>query len=402
MQSVLLAFFLLAGPCFAAAEEPHALSRRAAYRIVYDLSGKGGLEAGVVSLSNISALTYRGYNALADTAGLHRRWYLRPLSLTLIMLALPDPQNMLHEYYGHGAALREYGFGKDAKYSYGYFMGAEGRAYSEAIQARGSYEARQQWIAGGLASAQFYLLDYEKEMYRTGRMDLRALKPLFAANSDLAYLHSGLDANRLNDSSDGASWLRYFKEHYNNSQPLAEDYAGRAKAALDKAITLNPATYWAAATVLHYLWTGDDRFYAPALPLAGLRFGFTPKANLTPLGPENYYYLFIARGETLASLYLRSGESPEGKISGYGAELGAINLFGLGLTPGYDAWKLPAGGSPQLPSCKSGYSAHLKLDLPVYKALGLTGKAAFKTRGYLLGQPSGAGLSGYAGISLTF
>jgi len=411
MKKTLFALCLLAAPCLMAQEQPPTPpaqiktpppGREATYRLVYDPSGKGGMESGVVLLSNVSALAYRGIFELADTAGMNSRWFLRPVTLALIVNS-PTPGNMIHEYYGHGAALREYGFGGDTKYKWGYFMGSEGKTASDRIQTAGTYEAKQQWIAGGIGSTQLYLLEYEKEMYRSGRMNLLAVKPLFQAAGDLSYLSDGLDPENLDGLNDGASWLTYFKAQHGNDQGLTITFADKSKDAVSTARTMDPALYWAAATVLHYLWTGDDGFYAPALPLAGLRFGFSPKVNLTPIGPENYYYLFIARKGTLASLYLRSGEAPEGKFSGWGAELGPVNVLGVGLTPGYDKWEFPAGvSSPQLPSAVSGYAAHLKLDLPVYKAVGLTGKATYKTKGYLLGQPSGEGYSGYAGLSLTF
>lgn len=379
-----------------------APARTGAYRLVLDPSGDKSMESGVALVSGLSELTYRGFNELADLSGLHRRWYLRPLALTAVMMGLPSPGNFLHEYYGHGAALREYGFEADAQYEWGWFLGAEGRAASMDIQNNGSYEANQRWLAGGMEASQLYLLEHEKEIYRSGRMTLLAAKPLFAAMGDLSYVQDGLDADKLFESNDGSAWLRNFKAHHGNSQGLAADYADRSRKVLDKARTLDPALYWALVTAAHYLWTGDDGFYAPALPLAGVRLGFSVKANLSPLGPENYYYVFAARKGRLLAAYLRDGVSPYGDVTGYGAEFGPVKLPGLSLTPSYDKWDLPEPGHPQLYNSRSGWRAGLKLDAPVYGALGLTGKASYKTRGFLLGQPAGEGYYGYAGISLTF
>lgn len=391
------------GTAEAAAEQgPAGPSRRAVYRLVLDPSGDKNMESGVALFSGLSGLSYRGLMEFSDYAGLNSRWYLRPLVLTAAMMGLPSPGNYLHEYYGHGAALREYGFEDDAQYEWGWFLGAEGRAEATRIQSVGSYEAKQRWVAGGMEASQLYLLEHEKEMYRTGRMTLLAAKPLFAAMGDMSYMQDGLDGDKLLESNDAASWLRNFKAHHGNDQNLVVEYADKSKEAIDKAARFDPALYWALVTAAHYFWTGDDGFHAPALPLAGLRLGFSPKVNLSPIGPENYYYFFVARRDRLLAAYLRDGLSPYGSITGYGAEFGPVKLLGLGLTPGYDKWDLPETNHSQLTNCKSGWRAHLKLDAPLYGALGLTGKAAYKTKGFLMGQPAGEGYYGYAGVSLTF
>ncbi|MBI5742986.1 MAG: hypothetical protein HY952_00395 [Elusimicrobia bacterium] len=403
MRYLALSLLLLAPISSGAQENKTAPERRETYRVVVDPSGKGGMDAGVTLVSGLSALTYRGLIELTDSAGMNRRWYLRPLMIPAVVMGLPAPGNFLHEYYGHGAALREYGYEAGTSYEWGWFIGASGKAESMAVQNSGNYEAKQSWVAGGVAATQLYLLEYEKEMYRSGRMTLLAAKPLMAATQDLGYIWTGLDPNAdpTRATNDATSWLGYLKTRYVSGNPgVFREYSKKTREAVDRADTLNPAKYWGAVMALHYLWTGDDGFYAPALPVAGLRIGFSPKVNLTPVGPENYYYLFVARRGKLLSLYTRSGESPAGTISGMGAELGPLDILGLALTPGYDKWDLPA--APDLDNCRSGYATHLRLDAPVYGSLGLSGKISYKKKGYLLGQPDGEGYYGYAGMNLTF
>ncbi len=404
MISIVIFLLLLVSPSgvMAATEAVPAYRQPDTYRFIYDLKGQGSMESGVSLAWNSSLLLYRGSDYLAAEAGLHDHWYSRPFFLPIVSLAIPNPKQFLHEYYGHGSVLREFGF-SDVIYKWGWFdmFPTDGLADSQRVQNEGTYEEQQLWLGGGVAASQLYLLEAEKDMYRKGRGTLLMFLPMQAAMSDMSYLKDGLNADALFESNDGASWLANFKGQHNNDQSLTAKFADRSRNAINAA-AFNPVIPWLAVAWLRYLWTGDDSFYAPMLPLAGLKFGFSPKVNLTPLGPENYYYIFIAREGRLASLYYRTGTSPEGAVQGYGAEFGPINIAGLALTPGYDQWTLPAAKSAGFRFSRSGYNAQLKLDAPLYKTLGLTAKAAYKTDGYMLGLPAHSGFHGYAGISLSF
>ncbi len=361
------------------------------------------MESGVVTTLNAWKLLYRGYNYAADETGIHEHWYSRPLSLLAIVKG-PAANHYIHEYYGHGSVLREFGF-NDAVYTWGWSPrgGKNATCTSQEIESYGTTEQKRLYRMGGLASTQLYLLDAEKEMYLNGRMTLIFTQVMYGAVLDLAYIGGDMNPQRFNNPSNGgdsAQWLRDFKAGHRNNNALAVTYADKSRDAVKRAAALNPAYYWSAATFIHYLWTGSDSFYAPMLPVAGMKFGFSPKVNITPLGPENYYYFFARRGGMLVSVYRRTGESPEGDVKGYGAELGPVKIAGLELTPSYDHWSLPS--SPRLEYSQTGYNAQLKLDLHAYKALSLTGKASYKTKGYMLGQPSHRGFYAYAGAALTF
>ena len=380
----------------------HAYQRSGTYRFIYDLKGEGGMESGVSLVWNSGLLLYRGTDYLADKTGLRAHWYSRPFFLPLLTLAFPAPGQFLHEYYGHGSVLREFGF-NDISYRWGWFNASskEGKAVSRRVQTAGTYEVNQLWLAGGTAASQLYLLEAEKEMYRNGRATLLMLLPVQAAMNDLSNLKDGLNADRLFAGNDGASWLRNFQNQHSGNASLTRQAASRSRKTVSAA-GIDPVIPWLAAAWLHYLWTGDDSLRAPMLPLGGFKFGFSPKMNLTPLGPENYYYLFIANKGKLASLYYRRGSSPEGPVRGYGAEFGPVDLAGVALTPGYDRWDLPAAKSAGLKFSGGGYNVQLRADAPLYKTLGLTGKTAYKTDGYMLGLPVHAGFYGYSGISINF
>lgn len=379
-----------------------ASSRVETYRFVYDPSGKGSMESGLVTTLNADKLLYRGFNYAADAAGIHEHWYSRPLTIPLLIMFLPNPIEYMHEYYGHGAFLREFGFNDyRCRYSWSILSTADD-AYCRSDSfnmSSGNYEQAQLSLMAGPITGEVYLLEAEKEMYRSGRATLHLARSVQIAASNEGGLEDGFsDPNKT--MSDSASWVKIFKEHYNNDSALAATYADKAKKAVERADTLDPAKYWAAVTFLHYLWTGSDSLYAPMVPLAGVKFGFSPRVNIMPLGPENYYYLFASRNGMLASAYYRTGESPEGDVSGYGVELGPIKIGGIELTPACDYWSLPS--SPELKYSKTGYNAQLKLDIPAYKAISITGKTAYKTKGYMMGLPSHSGFYGYAGATLTF
>lgn len=380
--------------------------RSGTYRFVYDVRFKGSMESGIAQMWNADLLLYRGVNWVADKYGFHETPYARPLLIPALLRFLPTPHQFIHDYYGHGSALREFGY-TDITYRWNWFdrSSRKSQAVSWRIQSEGTLEENQLWTAGGLASTQLYLLEAEKDMYRSGRMTLIMTHPVQASQKDLSYLSNTLDTSRTRPAGrygDGDSWRENFARMHGNDTALAADYAKKARGFLRASSTLNPSLYWLFATWAHYLWTGDDSFYAPMLPVAGYRFGFSLKANLTPLGPESYSYLFAGRGGRLAAIYIRRGKSPDGDIKGFGAEFGPVNFAGLSLTPGFDKWKLPSVSDPAVKYSRSGGSVQLKLDAPVSGSLGITGKAAYKTKGYMLGLPARAGPYGYAGISLTF
>ena len=379
-----------------------APEREGVYRFVCDLKGEGSMESGISLVWNSDLLLYRGTSYLAERTGLYASWYSRPLLLPILALAFPAPGPLLHEYYGHGAVLREFGF-NDISYSWSWFSvpSKNGKAVSQRVQTQGTYEENQLWLGGGIAASQLYLLEAEKDMYRSGRATLLMTLPVQASLNDRAELIKGLDQHDLFAGNDGATWLRNFRDRHGGSLSLTGKYADRSRQALTAA-GMDPVLPWLAFVWLHYLWTGKDSYNAPMLPLGGLKFAFSPKADLTPLGPENYYYVFIAGEGKLASVYYREGSSPEGGVRGYGAEFGPINFPGLALTPGYDRWILPERKNAGFKYSGSGFNVQLKADLPLYKIVGLTAKAAYKTGGYMLGLPSHSGFYGYGGASIAF
>ncbi|MCX5785463.1 MAG: hypothetical protein NTX59_07225 [Elusimicrobia bacterium] len=373
------------------------------YRFVYDPSGNGSMESGAVTLSAAEALLNDGYDYAALKAGVHSRWFLRPLNLPASILLLPSPEKIIHEYYGHGSVIREFGY-KDARYGWSWFVSDPRPSYaiSDKLTALGTYEQKQLWLAAGAGASQLYLLDAEKEIYRSGRMKVYDSGIFRAAYSDLSYLKDGLDPART-EGGDGTSWLRNFRTRYGASVGLTESYAGKSRRSLDRAMKFDPCFYWLFYVWAHYFLTGGRDAPAPMLPLGGgIGAAFAPKASLTPSGPENYYYIFLGGKGRLLSLYYRTGKTPEGEIKGGGAEFGPVDLAGLKLTPALDIWTFPGAKDPQLPLRASGRNFQLKADMPLYRSLGLSAKAAYKTKGYLLGYPSHSGFYGYAGASLAF
>lgn len=127
--------------------------------------------------------------------------------------------------------------------------------------------------------------------------------------------------------------------------------------------------------------------------------------SLTPFGPEHGVDLFARRGEPLYNLYARAATG--GVLRSYGV---GGRAFGLPVGDGrrlggeVDLWwqpdlmfeRLQAYDRPQ----QLGAQLGLHVDWPIAERVGLVGKLAYKTEGYVLAQPLGAGPVGYLGLSV--
>lgn len=134
--------------------------------------------------------------------------------------------------------------------------------------------------------------------------------------------------------------------------------------------------------------------------LPAMRYG------LTPYGPEHGLDLFAKHRDVVYDIYVRAGTSGLAPSAGAG-----VRAFGLPVGHGrqlggeLDLWWQPDLMFDRLHVFERrqqlGAQLGLHIDWPVYRQLGLAGKLGYKSEGYVLAQPLGAGPVGYLGLSIT-
>jgi len=137
----------------------------------------------------------------------------------------------------------------------------------------------------------------------------------------------------------------------------------------------------------------------PWAVLPGLRYA------LTPFGPEHGVDLFMARDEVVYDVYARAGTGGLAPSLGLGARAFGWTVGAGRLGAELDLWRQPAlmferrhlFDRPQ----HVGGQVGVHVQWPVVGPVGVVGKLAYKTDGYVMAQPLGAGPVGYLGLSVT-
>lgn len=157
---------------------------------------------------------------------------------------------------------------------------------------------------------------------------------------------------------------------------------------------------------MNTLYRGDDYSRLPLPSAGGVTFYPETRFNLSPFGAENYLDVFLRRGSFVADVYGRLGSSGLSSYTGGGVRLDGVRpRRWVSLGAEVDVWNEPelflsrqnVYDPPELP----GVNAALYATAKVCGALGVTAKLAYKTAGYLMGQPLDAGPYGYVGFSVT-
>jgi hypothetical protein len=150
---------------------------------------------------------------------------------------------------------------------------------------------------------------------------------------------------------------------------------------------------------------GERVTRAPFPTLSGTMFYASPRFNLTPFGAEHYVDVFLARGSSVLALYGRVGSSGLASYTGAGARMLGWRVHDrLSLGGELEAWSQPemlfdARAVYERPQ-RRGVNVGVSGDVRVIGGVGITGKLAYKTSGYLAGQPVSEGLYGYVGASI--
>ncbi len=169
----------------------------------------------------------------------------------------------------------------------------------------------------------------------------------------------------------------------------------------------DPLLWWSAyAYLVHYLWRGERWMTPPSLALGAVSVMPSVRFAPSPFCIEHTLDLWLRGWHSTAMVSLRAAST--GLALDIGATLRLVRLQ-LGerflLGGGLDVWNQPellfdqrnVFVRPQL----WGVSASADLRVRLWRRFGVIGKIAYKTKGYLMGQPEDAGVYGFGGLWLS-
>jgi hypothetical protein len=394
--------------------------------LVFVVDPKFGMEAGIRTFDSLARVLFRYDEPLAPFLAFdqHRTpGKIAAVALRIGQLVLLDEplaeltSTSIHEVFGHGSRARE--FGRASKFDFslpGVYCAVldSGDCSSHAAATADAGDNRDRdllRVAGGL----------EANLLTAYWIDLRAVQArgwvhegdlLVYAASKLAYfptfLSSKLDrAGAVGlPSNDVDQYVTLLQDRFN--LPLAED-RHRISSRLRTAYLWNFADpmLWYSAYGVFYRGVGlGERWTKAPLPTIGkTTFYAAPRFGLSPFGAEHYVDVFLGRGTSAVALYGRVGSSGLASYTGAGIRAIGVRVHDrLALGGELDVWSQPETlleqravyERPQI----RGFNAALSGDLRLIGSLGITGKLAYKTRGFLTGQPVDDGVYGYVGASI--
>lgn len=335
----------------------------------------------------------------------------RLLKLALIDFPLNDFQiTVLHEVYGHGSRGREGG----ARPRYEFYLPFPYRILSSRTGSSGVTQNADSgnldrdivMTAGGIEVEQFALNWVNLEMVqRSGRVHYS--EQMKYITSKMTY-YSRLSANLAVSPGAGDPNL-YFEQLQQRFNFWTDAERSKIATRLQVAywFTYVDPTLWLSAYhfLVTYLFKGERYAQFPRFRLGEWDVFPGTRFNLSPFGAEHYLDVFIGQDGRAVDVYFRAGSTGLATNIGLGARaIGFRVKEMLSLGGELDAWYQPEilFEHPGVfdPLNRAGVGVGLYADVKVLGHVGITGKLAYKTRGYVMGQPTDGGFYGYVGFSI--
>ncbi|MEJ7810382.1 MAG: hypothetical protein WKG32_08205 [Gemmatimonadaceae bacterium] len=318
-----------------------------------------------------------------------------------------------HEYVGHGARAREFGF-RDVRYRFGAPFPFGGEAYTEYGSPSGwrllsPTEEALLTVAGIEANNVGGKLNQLRAVRRGSMHYHDALAHLVAYFDGFGYV---LGTNPA-DTSMGHDILAYLgvsAARYGVRGSRSGDVRRLQRQALLS--LLNPYHLSALYGVASYVEFGRERVRLPALRLrGGVRYVPWLRTALTPFGTDVVLENAFVRGERLLDLSVRVGDGRYRAAWGLGMlAAGALRTGAASLDVTADAWRQPAitVGGATIRERRGGYGGALSgtvtWELPpvplVHAPLGVVVQLGYKTPGFLEGERLDRGVIARAGGSV--
>jgi hypothetical protein len=386
-----------------------------------------GMEGGVRSVDSVARVVLRYDEALPtfieldERRPVHRVASVLARLLQLVAIDFPVAEllsTFTHEVYGHGARGREfdrapvYNFHLPA--TYGFILAPDDHTSHSATTdfTRGQGGQVDQALPGNFGGIEANLVAAHwmttrivasEGLAHHGELLMYMAKTVYA---DSVY---GRKIDRLGGTDGGndiASYVTNLQDRFNRvSAADRASIAGRLRTAYAWNL-VDPTLVFAAWSTLRFVALGER---ASTLPLArafGVSMYPSTRFALSPFGAEHYLDLFFAKSGVVANVYGRAGSSGLATYDGVGVRvLGWEPLPGrVGLGGELDVWTQPETllvernvyDRAQVVGANIGAHATVYLS----DRIGITGKLALKSRGYLMGEPIAGGPYGYLGVAV--
>lgn len=395
----------------------------AAEPLVFVADPKMGVETTVRSTDSIGRVVFRYEEALPAIAVNERTFWGKGAAVIgrgLELVFFDEPIAELvsaaaHEVGGHGARARELGL--DPSYVF-YLPGVyraifspgdrgEAGAYTQYL-ARGVVEGDRALLGtlGGLEANYVHAWWIQSRIVRAngwvhhGDLLVYAASKLTYGNTLLAPPQDAASGN------DVATYVTGLQDRKNQWRPEDRRRIARRIAAASLWNVLDPTLFYALyGTLVAKVWRGERTSRMPLPTIGGTTLLLSPRFGLTPFGAENTLDVFVARDGTMLDAYARVGTTGIADSYGVGARVLGIRA-GERVTLGgeLDVWRQPEVLLDERAvfdrPYRVGMNAGAYVDVHVASVLGITGKLASKTAGYVSGQPIAGGVHGYLGVSL--
>jgi hypothetical protein len=342
-------------------------------------------------------------------------------SLKLFFLDYPLAEfeaTAIHEVFGHGARARE--FGQQPKYKFALpgvycsILSPRDKACSSFAEVTTHTGLRDQDLAvtlGGTESNYLTAWWMNVQIMQTGGWVHHGDLLVYWASKNAyrgSFFNGGLKVAGLLQppGNDIDRYVTLLQDRFNRWRP--EDRASIASKLQTAYVwnLLDPTLWFAAySTVVNSIYRGERYSRLPLPSVGETKFYPVPRFNVSPFGAEHYLDVFLSRRGAVLDLYGRVGSSGLASYSGGGVHvMGWRPLKRLRLGGELDVWDQPESIPYEraVYNRQNRYGANVGalVDVSVVDRVGVTAKLAYKTEGYLMGQPIGDGLYGYAGITV--
>jgi hypothetical protein len=379
------------------------------------------IEPGVLTTASLLHLVM-GYGQLLPNFGVDENQasghILATGGRTIAFVFIDFPLTMFahllnHEVFGHGARAREQGFKPTylftlpPPYSWLLDSGPQFHGGTSIIPTPTSDRALP-FSFGGFEAQSYASYTINRRIAAAGgRLEYSDLLLYFGK---LVYYESFVDLSSATQyNSDAGAYVEELRQRFNlwrdTDRTSLTHQLTRAWAA---GVFIDP-TLWAAVYDLFIgrLLFGLRSFTIKFIELGDVSIYPATRFNLSPFGAEHYLDLFIHMPAATFAPYFRFSSSGLATDLGGGASIFGWPVLSdpeLRLGADLDFWVQPQILLDEKnvftrPTLLGGNVA-ARADLTLFGDVGLILKLAYKTRGYLMGQPIDPGLYGFAGFRL--
>ncbi|MBI2377341.1 MAG: hypothetical protein HYV07_25290 [Deltaproteobacteria bacterium] len=411
-ECVLTAFVTLLLARTAAADRPD---------LVFVVDPKLGMESGVRTIESLSRITFLYDESLRKLTQLDESEptgkLLGVLGRGLQLSFLDGPiaglaTVLIHEVFGHGARAREAGMSPTYEFQllppYNWIFGRPAGHLAQTLSAdSGVLERDLSMITAGVEAehleAFWILAGAARNDFRVRRSEL-----MLYVLAKLTYADEYLQAPGIVDDSlgDVYRYVELLASRFNRWRP-GERQEIHDRLSIAYVFHFVDPVFWVALVELTvgFLWRGEREHELPTLTVGSFRALPLARVLASPFGAEHSIEVLLANDALALDVRGRFVSSGLATAFGVGGQLMGLDL-GHGFTFGgaLDVWWQPRVIFEQrlvferddLP----GASVAAYVDWTIHGGVGLTGKLALKSRGYLFGQPLDGGVYGYAGLRI--